>query len=385
MRIKTLILTALLMAVPTMTFAQAKKPTTITTTKTTTAITPEQVVKNLYAAQTNEKTNPFDQTSRGMLDKYFDKDLAGLIWKKMTKTEDGWRHIDPLFDSHEQLRDSQDPKITNFVVAAPTEDGGPDSVYVNVTFKNHGEAGSSGFALRREAKKTWKITNIDYFDGDDLASILENAMMSEAEIKAAESQYKFDGDYMVGAMKCKIVRTISRIELYRVTCDGQDGFKLYAVDGNEKETSYIYTDDNGKQQGKFVIKNGENNGKFYDAAGKEMKVSRVPAGPESAVTTTSSNDSESESVVGELMVGKTESLILYLGEETGDYAAYCFDNASEAGRAILAKCKNKGQCEVKATLGDDAANCKVPGLEANLSAAFKIVKVTSARSLAPRK
>ena len=157
-----------------------------------------------------------------------------------------------------------------------------------------------------------------------------------------------------------------------MTCDGQENFKLYAVEGDEKQTAYIYTDDKGKQQGKFVFKNGENDGKFFDAKGKEVKVERVQAG-------------EAESVIGELRTGKTESLILYVGMETGDYAAYCFKNDSEAGRAILAACKNGEQCEVKATLGDTEADCKVPGLEDNLSASFNLVKVASAKSLGRRK
>lgn len=96
-------------------------------------------------------------------------------------------------------------------------------------------------------------------------------------------------------------------------------------------------------------------------------------------------DSESEPVSGELQTGKTESVILYVGEESGDYAAYCFSNDSEAGRAILAACKNKEQCEVKATLGEGDTECKVPGLEATLSASFKIVKIESAKSLGRRK
>jgi hypothetical protein len=96
-------------------------------------------------------------------------------------------------------------------------------------------------------------------------------------------------------------------------------------------------------------------------------------------------DSESEPVSGELQTGKTESVILYVGEETGDYAAYCFTNDSEAGRAILAACKNKEQCEVMATFSEEGGNCKVPGLEASLSASFRIAKVVSAKSLGRRK
>ena len=104
-----------------------------------------------------------------------------------------------------------------------------------------------------------------------------------------------------------------------------------------------------------------------------------------ANTAKATADSESENVSGELQTGKTESVILYVGMETGDYAAYCFKNDSEAGRAILAKCKNKEQCELKATFDEGGTACKVPGLEANLSASFNIAKVTSVKSLGGRK
>jgi hypothetical protein len=93
---------------------------------------------------------------------------------------------------------------------------------------------------------------------------------------------------------------------------------------------------------------------------------------------------EADEVEGELQVGKTESVILYVGMESGDYAGYCFTNDSEAGRAILAACKDKEQCAVKGTV-DHEAGCEVPGLEATLSDKGKITKVESAKSLGRKK
>lgn len=89
-------------------------------------------------------------------------------------------------------------------------------------------------------------------------------------------------------------------------------------------------------------------------------------------------------VDGELQVGKTESVILYVGEESGDYAAYCFANDSDAGKAILAACKDKQQCEVKGTI-DGTVKCKVPGLEADLSDSGRITAVKSVKSLGKKK
>ena len=77
-------------------------------------------------------------------------------------------------------------------------------------------------------------------------------------------------------------------------------------------------------------------------------------------------------------------MILYFGEESGDYAGYCFKNDSEVGRAILAACKNGEQCEIVGE-SDGAMDCKVPGLEANLSDSGNITKVTSVKSLGRKK
>lgn len=105
--------------------------------------------------------------------------------------------------------------------------------------------------------------------------------------------------------------------------------------------------------------------------------------PVSNTSPTPASQSEASEIQGELQVGKTESVILYVGAESGDYAAYCFTNDSEAGRAILAVCKNKDQCAVTGTVDD--YRCKVPGLEADLSASGKIVKVESVKSLGRKK
>jgi hypothetical protein len=102
-----------------------------------------------------------------------------------------------------------------------------------------------------------------------------------------------------------------------------------------------------------------------------------------AASQTSASQSEVQEVQGELQIGKTQSLILYVGMETGDYAAYCFANNSRAGRAILAVCKNRQRCRVRATVSDYA--CKVPGLEADLSSSAKIERVQSVKSLGRRR
>lgn len=104
---------------------------------------------------------------------------------------------------------------------------------------------------------------------------------------------------------------------------------------------------------------------------------------ETSSAAVSDDDSETQAIKGELQTGESDSLILYVGEETGDYAAYCFKNDSEVGRAILKTCKDKEQCEVRAAV-DAEAVCKVPGLEADLSASGYLLKVSSVKSLGRR-
>jgi len=75
---------------------------------------------------------------------------------------------------------------------------------------------------------------------------------------------------------------------------------------------------------------------------------------------------------------------LYVGAETGNYATYCLTNDSEAERAILAKCKDGEQCEFVGEVDADSG-CKVPGLEADLSASFKVTKIESVKTLGRKK
>lgn len=92
---------------------------------------------------------------------------------------------------------------------------------------------------------------------------------------------------------------------------------------------------------------------------------------------------ESSTFSGKLQVGKTNSTILYLGEESGDYAGFCFTNASAVGRKILAACKNGEQCEFTGKINYES-KCKIPGLEASLSAEGKILSVSAVKSLSKK-
>lgn len=120
------------------------------------------------------------------------------------------------------------------------------------------------------------------------------------------------------------------------------------------------------------------------AAANSNRTAVTNSTPASNSTPAPATQGGEDKVEGELQVGKTESVILYLGKESGDYAGYCFKNDSDAGRAILAACKDREQCEVTGKV-DYEAGCKVPGLEADLSGSGRILSVASAKRIAGKK
>ena len=100
-----------------------------------------------------------------MLDKYFQKELADLLWQDAHSSggEVGALDGDPLFNA-------QDMRITNFAIREGT--AGAQAAQVPVTFKNLGEKHQIVFRLVLE-RTGWKIANIEYDDGTSLLEILK--------------------------------------------------------------------------------------------------------------------------------------------------------------------------------------------------------------------
>jgi len=149
MKIKRLFLTALFLAVASSVgFAQTK----------TKAITPDVIVRNLYAAQKKPQTSPFFQAKkRSLVDKYFTKALADLLWKDVSGADGvGNLDFDPLYNA-------QDTRITVFKIGKPDYgEGNLEVADVAVTFKNMGKAETILFRLEQNAAKIWKIGDIYY-------------------------------------------------------------------------------------------------------------------------------------------------------------------------------------------------------------------------------
>lgn len=255
MKTRIILLAVCLLALGSTSFAQSKKAAK-------TQMTPDQVVKNLYAAQKAGKGPFFQRKSRALVDKYFAGALAETIWKDAVETpagELGALDFDPLFYA-------QDVEIKDFVIGKADANN-----IVKVRFYNMGKNEEVTFSLIKENSPTWKIESIVYSDAEDLASMLEYTMMTDADREAAEKENKLDGDYMVGAVKCNITSTISGFWA-RVKCDDQENVQI--VD-TETLTFGTFNPKEKGRKGHFVSPEYGVITKFVDAAGKEYKVSRL--------------------------------------------------------------------------------------------------------------
>src|ERR1051325_6357027 len=137
--------------------------------------TPDALVRDLYAAHKNRRTDPFFQTKdRVRLQKYFAKDLVELLWQdartSAEKNEVGALDGDPLYNA-------QDIKITAFRVKPPEYgEGNRDLADVPATFKNFGKEKTVLFRVERDSRKAWKITDIFYPGSDNSSSSLRKIL-----------------------------------------------------------------------------------------------------------------------------------------------------------------------------------------------------------------
>lgn len=169
MKIKVVLLTVLILAFGSVGFAQPK----------TVALAPNLIVQNLYAAQ-KTGSNPFFQTkSRPLVDRFFTKEFADLIWKDAVAAngEVGAIGFDPLYNA-------QDTEITAFKIGKPMYgEGNLDVADVPVTFKNMGKDETILFRLERNEQKSWKIGDIYYPSNPAESSSLKGMLV--AALKAS--------------------------------------------------------------------------------------------------------------------------------------------------------------------------------------------------------
>lgn len=170
MRIKIVLLITLLLALSSVGYAQP-------------GIMPDAIVKDLYAAHKAE-SGPFFQTkSRALVDKYFTKEFADLIWKDAVAAqgEVGAIGFDPLYNA-------QDTEITGFKIGKPIYgEGNLDVADVPVTFKNMGQDETILFRLERNSQKIWRIGDIHYPSNPASSSSLKDMLVSALKASKGHS------------------------------------------------------------------------------------------------------------------------------------------------------------------------------------------------------
>ena len=129
------------------------------------AASPDAVVRELYRVHRKGYGHVFAREGRKLQQRFFDENLARLIWKDLTETpqdEVGRLDFDPLYNA-------QDMHITGFRIGAPALEG--DKAVVHVTFSNYDRKENLNFVMVK-TPSGWKISNIDSGSDSDLLKIL---------------------------------------------------------------------------------------------------------------------------------------------------------------------------------------------------------------------
>ena len=219
---------------------------------------PETLVTDLYK-QHDAKKSPFFQTkNRALVDKYFTKAIADLIWKDATtsKGEVGAIDFDPLYNA-------QDVEIKNFAVRkADVKD---ENATVAVTFTNYDAKQTITFALKL-IENNWKIDDIKYPEGHSLSRILKETYSAAKKSASGE----FEGKYKVGDTTCTVkpVKTAFEVRWAK----GSGGEYFFYKDATVFESEEDKT--GGRNEFRFDDEN-YNTGTFARADGKTFPVSRA--------------------------------------------------------------------------------------------------------------
>ena len=130
------------------------------------AQTPDAVIKELYRVH-NQQINDFDAgknnvvqivKSRVLLNKFFDKNLAGLIWKDTSTSRDGYMGVIDF----DLFYDTTDPMIKNLSIGQAKIQG--SKATVPVSFTNDGRKYKVTYLMVKQ-NGAWKIADIKYSGG----------------------------------------------------------------------------------------------------------------------------------------------------------------------------------------------------------------------------
>jgi Protein of unknown function (DUF3828) len=219
---------------------------------------PDALIKDLYKTHDKNSGAILDGNSRKLLDKYFDKRLADLMWKDLTthKDEVGVLDFDPFYNA-------QDVEIKNFKIGAPKIEG--EKAEVVVTFQNFDRKDTLIYTLTRQ-NAAWKISDIKYTDGSTLLGYFKE----DAKNNAANKTGNFEGTYKVGDTTC----TVKPVKMaYEIKWAKGSGTMIFFAD---TAANTFVSEDTSKGADRFIFDDETlTTGTFIRADGKEMPVSKV--------------------------------------------------------------------------------------------------------------
>lgn len=222
---------------------------------------PETVVSELYKLHDAQKGPFFQSKDRGLVDRFFTKPIADLIWKNNNGPEGeiGAIDFDPLYDA-------QDTDIKGLAFSA--SDVKENTAAVTVSFTNFGEKRSIKFLMKLDGDR-WKIEDIKYSDMTLLA-VLKDFYKDQAKQEPAATDGKFEGNYTVGTTSCTVKEVSGIFEIRWAKGSGKEIFHSTGPNEFESEADK----DGGFNRFKFDGE-GYNKGTFLRADGKTFDVSRA--------------------------------------------------------------------------------------------------------------
>jgi hypothetical protein len=224
---------------------------------------PEALIADLYKAHEKGNAGIVNGKSRKLLDKYFDKNLANLIWKDITTHQDEIGVID--FDI---FYNTQDPLIKNLKVGSAKIEG--SKATVPVTFTNGGAKETVTYTLVQQNSQ-WKISDIRYRENQTLLKYFKEYEQNKAaETSSAEGN--FEGTYQVGETIATVKPTKMAFELkwakgagtMMFFYTGQGVLEYSSEDKGNGVDTFIF-DDTSFTSGKFI----------RGSDGKEMTVKKI--------------------------------------------------------------------------------------------------------------
>jgi hypothetical protein len=221
----------------------------------------EPLIAELYK-QHDANKGPFRERKRAVIDKYFAKPLADMIWKNEQRPagEMGAIDADPLYDA-------QDTGIKKFNIGKAVADGSKATVLV--TFENFGEKKTLHYAMVREGD-SWKISDIKYPGGYTLLQNFREYEKTASNPSNTSTPGEFEGKYRVGDTTCTVKPVKMAFEIKWAKGSGSEYF--FYKDANVFESEEDKS--GGRNEFRFDDEN-YNTGTFVRADGKTFAVSRA--------------------------------------------------------------------------------------------------------------